>query len=215
MEGLEFYIQKELDRFGERYTDSFVADEVIKLKTKVKTFLTKKTDGINGFYRSNTLENKISFKITEVNTSLRLVFYKSGNVKILIDHFFGLEKTLKDNVVMSEFCVDAGVVYFIESEFGWKIGKTRNLGQRVKTFEVRLPFVFALRFQIKTSNKSKLERYLHEFFKGYNINGEWFLITEDQIRKCISTMPEYKLSGYSKHDKVIIDKKYLKTINHE
>jgi len=212
MNKLEEHIHKQLNELGKKYENTFIVNDIIDLKARLNSFLTKKTDGIRSFYRGTGKENKVSFKINSPNISVRLTFYRSGHVNIFIEHYYSSNKNIKDNTIASDYCVDAGCVYFIESEFGWKIGKTRNLKQRRKTFEVKLPFLFAIRYQIKTSHKSELERKLHKIFKDRNLNGEWFLITNKDIENAVLSINSYKLSNYSPDDHIIIEPKYLKKI---
>ena len=210
MDRLEKYIHNELDKWGKRYESSFIVKDIIDLKTRLHTFLIKKSDGIRSFYRGTGTEDKISFKLKSPNIFMRITFYRSGHVSIFIEHQFSTNKRIKDNTISSEYCVDSGCVYFIESEFGWKIGKTRNITQRRKTFEVKLPFPFAVRYLIKTSHKSKLERELHGLFRNKNINGEWFLLTDEEIINAVNNLNGYKLTQYSPDENIIIEKKYLK-----
>lgn len=70
--------------------------------------------------------------------------------------------------------IKAGYVYIIKSEYGYKIGKSRKLENRIKKFGVLLPFTFELVCFIKSMNFSKIEKELHSIFEQDRINGEWF-----------------------------------------
>lgn len=85
--------------------------------------------------------------------------------------------------------VDIGYVYFIKCEFGYKIGMTKKLTDRLRTFGVKLPFDWSLFASIQHERFIEIERELHSKLSHKRINGEWFNITEiewDIIREyCI------------------------------
>lgn len=74
-----------------------------------------------------------------------------------------------------------GYVYLLQSISGhYKIGRTRNPENRIKTFGIQLPFEVEYVCLIKTTNMVELENALHMRFSSKRINGEWFnLDTED------------------------------------
>lgn len=69
-------------------------------------------------------------------------------------------------------------VYFIQSEYGYKIGKTKDIKQRLNTFGVKLPFKFSLFSYIETKRMDDCELYFHDLFSDRRINGEWFNLKE-------------------------------------
>lgn len=71
-----------------------------------------------------------------------------------------------------------GYVYFLKSDYGFKIGCTSNITKRINLFAVKLPFKTELHSFVKTSNYSLLESQLHGLLKDKRINGEWFDISE-------------------------------------
>jgi hypothetical protein len=74
-----------------------------------------------------------------------------------------------------------GYVYFIKSEFGYKIGCARHLYKRLKIFEVKLPFKVTLHSYIYCKQFCEFERELHKLMSHKNIDGEWFNLTEDDF----------------------------------
>lgn len=77
----------------------------------------------------------------------------------------------------------AGYVYILKSPTGaYKIGRTSDPDNRLKTFEVRLPFEVEYEHLIKTDDMYELESVLHTCFKDVCINREWFRLTETEVQ---------------------------------
>ena len=80
----------------------------------------------------------------------------------------------------------AGFVYVLKSESGtYKIGRTKNPDDRLRTFSVKLPFAVEYEALIYSSDMIALERDLHLRFADKRVNGEWFTLNEqdmDEIR---------------------------------
>ena len=77
-----------------------------------------------------------------------------------------------------------GYVYVVKSltdRAHYKIGRTRDLQRRAKTFNVKLPFDVELICLIKTEDMYKLESELHGKFYRKRANGEWFNLTETDL----------------------------------
>lgn len=70
-----------------------------------------------------------------------------------------------------------GYIYLIQSPTGhYKIGRTKDLHNRLKTFGVQLPFEVEFICVIETDDMYGLERRLHEHFAAKRVNGEWFAL---------------------------------------
>ena len=68
-----------------------------------------------------------------------------------------------------------GYVYLIQSPTGmYKIGRTANPDDRMKTFSIKLPFEVQYVCLIQAENMFALERELHGYFEHKRVNGEWF-----------------------------------------
>lgn len=76
----------------------------------------------------------------------------------------------------------AGYVYLVKSSTGYyKIGRTIDPDDRMRTFSVKLPFEVAYEHLIKTSDMFMLESQLHNKFHKKRINGEWFILDESDV----------------------------------
>ena len=77
-----------------------------------------------------------------------------------------------------------GYVYLLQSSTGyWKIGRTHSPNNRLKTFNVKLPFEVEYKHLIQTDDMYALETKLHERFKEKRINGEWFALNDGDVRE--------------------------------
>lgn len=73
-------------------------------------------------------------------------------------------------------------VYFLTADNGFtKIGRTKNLDERIHHFTTKLPYKLEETLILKTPNSSGLESTLHKRFESKRKRGEWFLLTDDDI----------------------------------
>jgi hypothetical protein len=212
MEKLKASIFDEVDNFREKFNGSGIANEILETMPGFGTWMDHKKQMITDYYKTIHREEKLSMYFSKGSFKIRLAFLKDGELEVNIDYAHSVSSKIKEKTVMQEYMSDPGYVYFLESEFGWKIGKTRDLKRRFRIFDVKLPFTFAVRYCIKTHQMNDLEKYFHTFFKNNNINGEWFLIRSEDIIECVSSMPELKLRRYHQPSSHIIDQKYLALI---
>lgn len=77
----------------------------------------------------------------------------------------------------------AGYIYVLKSEYGYKIGKTVNLKDRIRLFGVKLPFKFDLIVTGQVENYSKAEAELHKQFAEKRLDGEWFALNPKDIEQ--------------------------------
>jgi len=71
-----------------------------------------------------------------------------------------------------------GFVYLLGPLDGYyKIGRAKNVSNRMKLVSPKLPYHVELVLFIKVPNMMKLEADLHKFFKSKRGNGEWFKLS--------------------------------------
>lgn len=77
----------------------------------------------------------------------------------------------------------SGYVYVLKEVNGthYKIGRTVNPNNRVKTFNVKLPFKVEYEVLIKSDDMYKLERELHNCYASKRVSGEWFALDEADL----------------------------------
>lgn len=75
-----------------------------------------------------------------------------------------------------------GYVYLLKSPTGlYKIGRAADPNNRLKTFNVKLPFEVAFECLIRTGDMVTLESELHHYFADKRQNGEWFALTHEDV----------------------------------
>lgn len=75
-----------------------------------------------------------------------------------------------------------GYVYLVKSVSGhYKIGKSINPHDRIRTFGVKLPFEVEIIHTIKSLQYHALEKFLHAKFDDKRVNGEWFNLSDDDV----------------------------------
>lgn len=77
----------------------------------------------------------------------------------------------------------AGVVYVLRSAYGYKIGRTRRVPDRMRTFGVQLPFIYTIPLCVWFDDCEAAERRYHDAFASKRINGEWFDLEEADIER--------------------------------
>jgi hypothetical protein len=213
MKELKEYIFDDVDTFREKFNGSKIATEILEAMPGFGTWLDHKRNAIREYYLVLHKEAKLSLSYCKNSFKIRLTFLPDGELQLNLEYSQTQNTTIREKKVMKEYKSDPGYVYFLESEFGWKIGKTRDLKRRFRIFEVKLPFKFAVRFTVKTPLMNDLEALYHNYFKEKHINGEWYLITTSDIMECVSKTPELRLKRYHQECSHIIEKKYLSLIN--
>ena len=77
--------------------------------------------------------------------------------------------------------VSGGYVYLIKSEYGYKIGKTKNMKQRTQLFGVKLPFSIEIAGYGWFDNYSAAEAEYHRRYAHKRLDGEWFKLSESDV----------------------------------
>lgn len=77
----------------------------------------------------------------------------------------------------------SGFLYLVQSPTGtYKIGRTRNIHNRMETFNVKLPFEVNLLHIIECLDYRSAERVLHDKFADKRLNGsEFFALTDEDV----------------------------------
>lgn len=78
--------------------------------------------------------------------------------------------------------VDFGFVYIINSDLGYKIGMTKSIHDRTRIFNVKLPIQWDFEKVYCLKDYKLLEKFLHSKFENKKINGEWFNLSEEDLK---------------------------------
>jgi len=74
-----------------------------------------------------------------------------------------------------------GVMYLLKAGPYYKIGNSINFEQRLNQIKLQLPYPVEEIHQIATDDPKGLEAYWHKRFDTRRTNGEWFLLTDEDI----------------------------------
>lgn len=85
----------------------------------------------------------------------------------------------------------AGVVYLLQGEKYFKIGKSVNMEKRLTQIKLQLPYRVELVHTIRAAHPLQAEAYWHKRFAALRRNGEWFELGEAEVAefKSVEEMP--------------------------
>lgn len=74
---------------------------------------------------------------------------------------------------------DGPGVYVIRCLSRYKIGQSRNVTKRLRSFGTSIPFAWSVYTIIPTAHPEALEAHFHEVLASYRVQGEWFDFGDD------------------------------------
>ena len=74
-----------------------------------------------------------------------------------------------------------GVVYLLQAGHYYKIGKAIDLRKRVRQIELKLPYPVEVIHSIEAFHPYKAEQHWHNRFADKRTNGEWFVLTDEDV----------------------------------
>ncbi|CAM5796926.1 hypothetical protein RFUL19S_04534 [Rhizobacter fulvus] len=74
-----------------------------------------------------------------------------------------------------------GYVYVLDSRYGQKVGHTKSMPNRMRTFGVKLPFMYTIPLCAWFDDRITAEAYYHRLFAIKRLDGEWFTLNDVDI----------------------------------
>lgn len=74
-----------------------------------------------------------------------------------------------------------GYVYVLQSAYGFKVGRTRNMPSRMRAFGVKLPIMYTIPLCAWFDDHIEAESAYHRIFADKHVNGEWFNLEEQDL----------------------------------
>lgn len=94
-------------------------------------------------------------------------------------------KPIKNITINKSRHPERGHVYFvcifINGQRFVKIGKARNINNRFKAFPVQFPVETIPIIDYFVEDVYAYEKYLHEYFSGKRVEGEWFTLSDGDL----------------------------------
>jgi hypothetical protein len=97
------------------------------------------------------------------------------------------------------------IVYLLKSEKFYKIGVTTStVEKRIKTLQTGNPHKIKYIHHERVScdkTMNHIEKMLHKEYKHRHVNGEWFLLNNDEVNQVILKLKVFKEPAYLKYYK--------------
>lgn len=162
----------------------FVGDNPTMIKRSNNEFenfvayLHKREDKILKYLLSDFPSSDLELRAPTENYIFNFTIHKDKSSSFNIQYIKSLLRKYEDRFLLSKISDKLGYVYILKSDFGYKIGCTSRLKERVSHFNLKLPFKFSVVSIIKCDSHNKIESLLHDALKHKRINGEWFDLEE-------------------------------------
>jgi len=79
-----------------------------------------------------------------------------------------------------------GVVYLLKAGPFFKIGKAQAFDKRYRNIKLALPYPTEVVHHISCADITHVERYWHKRFASRRQNGEWFVLTDEEVAEFTS-----------------------------
>ena len=155
-----------------------------KVDVEFNNFLRQVRKKIGRIYNYINCNDVIEPMVIRSNTTNFIFTYtifpnKRSHIEITTLQKYG--RDYPPDFLLSKTKNSTGYVYFLKSQYGYKIGCTYRLNERMNVFAVKLPFKVDPHSYVEAKNYNQLESKLHNLLSHKRINGEWFSIEDSDF----------------------------------
>ena len=139
---------------------------------------------IINYVKKPIIERKRKYEVSVENLNFKMSYVINEDLtsNLFLNYIESQKLDFNDCFIESHIDLQKNqYVYFIKSEYGYKIGKTKDINQRLNTFGVKLPFKIELYSYIETKRMDECEIFYHEMLFDRRLNGEWFNLNESDF----------------------------------
>ena len=97
-----------------------------------------------------------------------------------------------------------GYIYFLKCNEFVKIGRTKSMKDRMYVYSVQSPFESELIHSIETNDCIKLEKHFHKVFDKKRVKGEWFRLSNKDMKEICLNWYNVSEDDLQRHSKFII-----------
>lgn len=137
------------------------------------------SDKVIGGVSDKKSRNKYEKRFDEFN--FYLIINPDISCEIGVDIIKKANKSLNNTLLKSAYLKN-GYVYILNSDYGFKIGCTKDINRRFKELKTLMPFELKLHSTIVSTDFRSLEKILHDALKDKRINGEWFELDNNDFK---------------------------------
>ena len=99
-----------------------------------------------------------------------------------------MDEALSDNLE-----IPTGWVYIIKSQGCYKIGRTKNIKSRIKSYKTENPYQITILAQKEVVFPKSVEHILLNRFKQKNLHGEWFNLNTKELIILMKLLKGYEI----------------------
>ena len=178
----------ETRKLNPAYEREFVIGKFISLIRELGHFpvtgeIRLKAKNDTDFPHHNTFDNHLGTKSERAQNVIAYCREKGGSDDVIA--ICEAHANTSDNIesVAEVAPEQIGYVYLVKSGKHYKIGRTNAVDRRQYEIGLQLPSALVHIHSIETDDPSGIEAYRHNRFRVKRLNGEWFNLSADDVRK--------------------------------
>lgn len=175
----------------EAYDENFLVEKLVTLVQELGKFpsqadLKLKSHNNRTFPSDSAFDRRLGRQKEKITKVIKYCKDK-GNLEDVLEICLPVYELTKSNVEIGKFdstkdSTAYGFVYLMRSGKYHKIGRSNDTGRRKYEIGIQLPEKLAVIHEIKTDDPVGIEEYWHKRFLDKRKNGEWFELSQSDIR---------------------------------